>query len=109
MATGRKIVDEADAQRCLKRQVASGRPLAAWATSRGIDARSLNLWRVNLERRSAARAGLVELVPLAEEVGPPAPGGRARYLLEVGRVRVAFGDDFSADSLRRIVGALGAC
>jgi hypothetical protein len=111
MATGRKIVDEADARRCLKQQVASGRPLAAWARSRGIDARSLNLWRVNLERWSATRArgGLVELVPSREDGSPRGQGVGARYLLEVGTVRVAFGDDFTADSLRRIVGALGAC
>jgi hypothetical protein len=109
VVTGRKIVDEAEALRCLKRQVASGWPLAAWARSRGIDARSLNVWRVNLGRRSAARAGLVELVLSPEEGSLRGQGAGARYLLEIGSVRVAFGDDFSGDSLRRIAEALGGC
>jgi prolyl-tRNA synthetase len=50
-------------------------PLKTWARTHGIDARSLNAWRVNLGRsRSVTRAPsiprLVELVPLIVEIGP---------------------------------------
>lgn len=46
---GRKIEDEAEARSCLKAAVASGEGRAVWARRHGIDGRSLNAWRVNLE------------------------------------------------------------
>lgn len=69
---GRKVLNEQDARRCLNAVNASRRELGAWAREHGVDGRSLNLWRVNLERRGvprdrAAAPKLVELV-----VAPPA-------------------------------------
>lgn len=42
----RKIKDDADAEACLRAAEASGLPRSAWAWANGIDARSLNIWRV---------------------------------------------------------------
>jgi transposase-like protein len=76
----RKIRGEADARSCLAAAAQSGVPRVAWAQEHGIDARSLNAWRVNLARAGGPRVGqasaaappglrLVELVAVA----PPAP------------------------------------
>ncbi len=64
---GRKIADETDAHACLEAARRSGLPRAEWARTHGVDARSLNAWRLNLERRSAVEVEpttlrLVELV-----------------------------------------------
>ena len=72
----RKIRGEADARRCLAAAAESGVPRVAWAQEHGIDARSLNAWRVNLARvgrdlgrrpPAAPTSGLrlVELVAIA--------------------------------------------
>jgi transposase-like protein len=55
----RKIVDDADARRCLAAVAASGRPRATWAREHGVDARSLNAWRITLARRDARRPQLL--------------------------------------------------
>ena len=52
-----------------------------------------------------ARAALVELVPSAR----PSAGSIARYAVHVGEVRVEIGDDFDAETLRRILEVLRAC
>jgi hypothetical protein len=89
-----------------------------WARSRGIDGRSLHAWQMNLARsrvtsaarRCAAKAlpsrALVELVPVG--AGAVAAIG-ARYVLGVAGVRVEFGDDASAATLRRVLEALRPC
>jgi len=63
---GRKIKDEADAKACMQAASRSGVSHTAWARRHGVDARSLNAWRMNLARRAARVRGelqLVELVP----------------------------------------------
>lgn len=60
---GRKILDEREARELLEQVAESGADRATWARSRGVDARSLNAWRLNLARREPARSlRLVELV-----------------------------------------------
>jgi hypothetical protein len=49
------------------------------------------------------RAALVGLVP------PSPPGAAARSVVHVGVLRVEVGDDFAAETLRRIVEVLRAC
>jgi hypothetical protein len=73
----RKIRDEDDARRCLAAATTSGRPRAAWAREHGVDARSLNAWRLTLER-SVRRAPprLAELVTAV--AAPPPPVYRVR-------------------------------
>src|SRR5437870_3980886 len=105
---GRRIFNEQDARRCLAAVRSSRSTLAAWARAHGIDGRSLNLWRVNLESRGVPRPRsvaprLVELVPAA------VPAARSRYVLQVGGVELEIGDDFDDQSLRRLVGLLKSC
>lgn len=121
----RKITDEGEARRCLAAARKSGERAGAWARARGIDGRSLNAWRINLARRGAGatparaaarsstaivvqprpRAALVELLPASR----PSTSAHAHYLVHVGEVRVEVGDDFAAETLRRILGVLRAC
>ncbi|MFT6161752.1 MAG: transposase-like protein [Myxococcota bacterium] len=49
----RKIRDEQDALDCLMAAKTSGLARSEWARAHGIDERSLNGWRVALERRDA--------------------------------------------------------
>ena len=118
MAAGQRIADEAEARRCIRAAERAGQRAGEWARAHGVDGRSLRAWKLNLERRqtpAAARrqapkvrapaaSALVELIPRE-----PASGTHARYLLEVGGARLAFGDDVSADTLRRVLQALRAC
>ena len=106
---GRKVFNEQDALRCLSAVKASRCELATWAREHGIDGRSLNLWRVNLERRGGVRAPtsaprLVELVPVTPRFTP-----RATYVLRVAGVELEVSDNFDEQSLRRLVGLLKSC
>ena len=123
MREQRKITDEQEARRCLAAARRTGESAGAWARANGIDGRSLNAWRVNLARRGASgkrtrprvtsrsptamvvrpRAALVELVPASR------PGDTARYVVHVGELRVEVGDDFTAETLLRLVEVLRAC
>ena len=108
----RKILSEAEARSALAAAASSGLPRRAWARSQGLDPRSLNAWRLNLDRRGQDRRRqsssphalhLVELLPL----GPTTPP--ARYTLEVYGIRLEVGDDFAEDTLRRLLGVLRGC
>jgi hypothetical protein len=76
----------------------------AWSHAHGVDARSLNAWRVALERRALSRRtpALVELVPSS-------PASLARYVIDLGAARIEIDDRCSADTLQRVVRALRAC
>lgn len=109
----RKIKNEADARACLAAVRSAGGDAVTWSRAHGVDARSLNAWRVNLGRGSksakATELALVELVPTAvERVGVGVSVG-ARYVLDLGAARLEFDDLCSADTLRRVVTAVRAC
>jgi hypothetical protein len=122
LAQGRKIEGELDARHCLTAAEASGLAHREWAREQGIDARSLNMWRVILARggstpthrrrrpkpRVVAATQLVELVP-ASGASAASSGRPGRYVLDVDGARVEFGDDFSAPTLRRVLEALRSC
>ena len=106
----RKIVDERDARSCLKAARASGQDRVEWARAHGVDARSLNAWRINLERGTAEEARapradlrLVELIPTSM------PRAEGRYVVHVAGAAIALDDDFREETLARIVRALRAC
>ena len=99
----RKIRDEADARACLAAVGAAGGDRIAWAHAHRVDARSLNAWRVALERRDSKAPKLIELVAAT------APRVVARYVLDVGVARVEFDDACSAETLQRVVRALRSC
>ena len=107
---GRKVLNEQDARRCLTAVKASRRELGAWAREHGVDGRSLNLWRVNLEARGVLRVGTAA-PKLVELVVAPAPGvsARAPYVLCIGGVELEVSDHFDEASLRRLVGVLKSC
>lgn len=102
----RKIKDEADARACLAAVRSGGGDGVAWSRAHGVDARSLNAWRVNLGRSSKS-AKVTELALV--ELVPPPSGARARYVLDLGAARLEFDDLCSADTLRRVVTAVRAC
>lgn len=105
----RKIHDEQDARRCLKAAESSSLSVTAWSRAHGVDARSLNAWRVNLARRepsssaSPTKARLVELVP-TRSTEPS-----ARYLVRVGDLAIELDDSFEEATLVRVVRALRSC
>ena len=103
----RKIRDEADAKACLAAVRAAGGDRLAWSHANGVDARSLNAWRVVLERRAASKRRAAAAPKLIELV--PSSRATARYVLDVGIARVEFDDSCSADTLQRVVRALRAC
>ncbi len=96
----RKVRDREEARKCLESAEASGLPRADWARHHGIDARSLNAWRVNLERgRPAPR--LVELIPRE------APA--SRYAVRFGDFVVEVDEQFDEGTLRRLLGVVTGC
>ena len=126
MAAGRKIEDEREARACLK--AAKGENLGRWARAHGIDGRSLNAWRINLEARAkstsrrpprtkaalaltkaapAKSTSLVELVPRSrvELVVPTS----ARYVVRIEGAEFEVGDDFDAETVARLVRVLRSC
>lgn len=98
----RKIEDERDARRCLAAVRAAGGDAASWARAHGVDARSLNAWRVNLGRRPPA-ARLVELV--AARV----PHVHARYAVVIGEARFEFDDQVESETLSRVLQVMRSC
>jgi hypothetical protein len=86
---------------------------AAWAREHGIDARSLNAWRLNLARPGAVDEArrdhvgelrLVELVA-AEPVAP----ATARYVVRAGQLAVEVDGQFEDDALRRLIRVVASC
>ena len=104
----RKIRDEADARECLAAVRVAGVDRVAWARAHSVDARSLNAWRVALERRGDLMPRATALPQLVELV-PTTRSGGARYVVDLGAARIELDDGFSADTLQRVVRALRAC
>ncbi len=95
----RLIRDEADARACLDQAHESGLPRQAWARREGIDARSLNAWALNFQRRTAPR--MVELVPTAPALAP--------LVVRSGRLEVEVREGFDEATLLRLLRLLAAC
>jgi hypothetical protein len=98
----RKVRDAVDARSCLARAELSKQEPAEWARQNGVDARSLNMWRLNLERAEGSRpARLVELVAAHAQA--------ARYVVRVGDLAVEVDEQFDADVLRRLISVVSSC
>mgnify|MGYP003376537658 CR=1 FL=1 len=98
----RKIRDSAEARRCLAAAASSGLPRAAWAHAQGLDARSLNAWRMVLDRAAKGPSvGFVELVPR------PAP--TATYRIRCGAFEVEVTGDFDEGRLGRLLRLVASC
>jgi hypothetical protein len=107
----RRIPDAYEARACIKAAKASGRTMAEWARAHGVDGRSLNAWRLNLERseRAGSEVRLVELVAV-----PPVPACRrpdptTRYAVQVGEFAVEVDAGFDDDVLRRLIAVVASC
>lgn len=100
----RKIRDAADATTCLRAALASGEPRATWARRNGIDPRSLNAWRLNLERDTEAEVPLrlVELVPHEARAS-------ARYVVRCAGFAVEVDGAFEDTVLQRLLRVIASC
>ena len=103
----RKLRDEADARSALEAVSASGLSRVAWAHAHGVDARSLNGWRLTLERRARASARVSELRLV--ELVVPRPMPEARYRVCLGDVVVEVDDRFEPETLRHLLLVVSAC
>ena len=104
----RKVRDADDAIRCLNASTASGEARATWARRHGIDPRSLNAWRLNLERvrrtEDSPVPRLVELVPAAPVAEEP-----SRYRVLCGGMAIEVDERFDEDVLRRLLVVVASC
>ena len=104
---GRKILDREDAAKCLEAAGRSGLGRSEWARANGVDGRSLNAWRVSMERasrKSQVRDQKVHLVELVPTLAEPKPD--TRYVVRCGVLAVevdAYFDDFTLARLLRVV------
>jgi len=107
---GRKIRDEADALSCLDAVRRAGGDASTWARTNGVDGRSLYAWTKNLVRQQKASWPHVGNAPKLVELVPAMPVAEApRYVLDLGSARLLFSDDFSTDTLRRVLDVVRAC
>lgn len=100
----RKVRDIEDARLLLDAAGRSGEGRAAWARRNGVDPRSLNAWRLNLER-GAMGSTAVHLVELVPREARPA----ARYRVHCGALTVEVDERFDAETLRRLLNAVLTC
>lgn len=102
----RKIRNENDAKTCLAEAAQSGLECTAWARAHGIDARSLNAWRLALARRDSA--GTPAPIRFIELVAPRAEPA-AVYPVHVGRFEVRVPAHFDEACLVRLLRAVASC
>jgi hypothetical protein len=109
---GRRIADEHDARACLEAVAGSGLTRRERAHAHGIDARSLNAWRLNLERRAAADETaplrLVELVAREEQATSPASVASG-VRLEVGGLVIQLDRGFDSGVLLKVLDLVAPC
>lgn len=80
---------------------------ATWAREHGVDPRSLNAWRLNLERVGGPRPGMLELV--SGDADRRVERTERRYTVRCGEFTVEVPPDFDASVLIRLLGVVAAC
>ena len=108
MPTRRKVRDEHEARDLLEELRGSGLGMPEFCAGAGVDGRSLNCWRVNLERRDAANVEVTAPVRFLEVVGARAPRKQAVYRIRAGRLAIEVDDDFEEDTLGRLLAVASA-
>ena len=103
----RKVANRDEAIRFLNEAAASGLERAVWARQNGINARSLNLWRVHLAREQAAR--LPPALRLVELVAAPAAPKDVGVRVRCGAFVVELDSGFDDATLDRVLAAVGRC
>lgn len=104
MPRRRKVRDERDAHTLLREQASSGLSVPEFCERAGVDGRSLNCWRVNLERSGAVNT--VSSPPpmrFLEVVSAETPIARPVYRVSIGELVIEVGDDFQEDTLGRLL------
>jgi len=121
----RKITSAEEAERLLEELRDSGEDPPTFCQRRGLDGRSLNCWRLNLERRletGRRRATGAETLRIVEVGWPPAVSlpadgrgeataghGEGRYRVTLGDVVIEVGDGFREETLYRLLSVVRAC
>lgn len=109
---GRRIHDEHDAHSCLEAVASSGLTRVEWAHAHGVDARSLNAWRLNLERRAAAASPaplrLVELVAKEEPTALPTSASSG-VRIEVDGLVIRLDRGFDSNVLLKVLDLVAPC
>ena len=104
---GRKVTNEVEARHLLEEAARHGVDRVAWARSRGIDARSLNAWRLNLERRAdGVEPRPLRLVELVAQTGRGPQ--RHLYRVHVDDLMIEVPLDFDPAALTELVRAIRA-
>jgi hypothetical protein len=100
----RKVRDVADARQLLAELDRSNLTLADFAHSKGVDGRSLNMYRLNLEDKPTTDTlQLVELVPSAPQPRP------SKYVVRYGPLAVEFDEHFDDAVLTRLLRVVTSC
>lgn len=107
MSRRRKVPNAETAQAWLDAAQRSGLTRAQWCAEAGVDARSLQCWRIALARRAAwPSAQFVELVPVPDRrpvAGPPA------LRMHVNEVVIEVAAGFHSESLAEVLRVVRAC
>jgi hypothetical protein len=111
---GRKVRDAAEAGALLAAVTSSGMRRAEWAHRNGIDARSLNAWRLILGRGRGPRTRTVKPGLRLAELVPTTRSPRQRllpdtYTVRCGPFAVEVGADFNEGVLGRLLRVVAAC
>lgn len=86
----------------------SGLEAARWSQEHGVDGRSLNAWRINLDRRGQAASDGPMRLRLVELVAHPTVAP-SRYVVRMGEFAVEVDDGFDDATLRRLLGVVASC
>ena len=103
----RKIRDADDAEACLGAAGKAGLAPRDWAHQHGVDARSLQMWRVLLARRRPAQPAPLRLVELVSAVAPVAEP--ARYRLTCNEFTLELVGAFDDRDVLRLLRLVRAC
>lgn len=104
----RKVPNAETAQAWLAAAQHSGLTRVEWCKEAGVDARSLQAWRVALARRAARPAA--QFVELVERDAQPPPAPAAYPLrLQLRDVVIEVAPGFHADSLAEVLRVVRAC
>ena len=109
MSPRRKVPNAETARTWLDAAQRSGLTRAQWCAEAGVDARSLQCWRIALARRAARPVSqFVELVPRSGGVSAPGSGPPA-LRVHVGDVIIEVISGFHAESLAEVLRVVRAC
>ena len=108
VATPRKVRDYDDARALLDAWSESGLSFTAFCKQKGVNGRSLHIWRVNLDRWAPQASHQEPKLDLVE-LTLAAPSARAKYRIEIDGAVIEVDDQFQEQTLARLLGVLTRC